>query len=94
MLKQIALATIMFGAGGYRALAADTESPQEACKSDIATYCSGVEKGEGRVMKCLKENREQLSEGCKTAMRSMQQKRQSKAKDKGGVETNSSVLTE
>jgi len=94
MLKQIALATIMFGAVGFPASAADTESPQQACKSDIATYCSGVEMGEGRVMKCLKENREQLSEGCRTALRSMQQKRQSNAKDEGEVETNSSVLTE
>jgi hypothetical protein len=65
-----------------------------ACKSDIETYCSGVEKGEGRVMKCLKEHKEQLSEGCKTSLRSMQQKGQNKSKEKGGASTGSSTLTE
>lgn len=94
MLKQIAFATLIFGASAVPALAADTESPQVACKSDIETYCSGVEKGEGRVMKCLKEHKEQLSEGCKTSLRSMQQKGQNKSKEKGGASTGSSTLTE
>ncbi len=93
MLKQIAFATLIFGNSAVSALAADTESPQVACKSDIETYCSGVEKGEGRVMKCLKEHKEQLSEGCKTSLRSMQQKGQNKSKEKGGASTGSSTLT-
>jgi len=35
------------------------------CAEDVKKLCSDVEKGEGRVIKCLKEHEAQLSEACK-----------------------------
>ena len=35
------------------------------CKADMEKFCKGVEPGEGRVMKCMKEHEAELSEGCK-----------------------------
>jgi hypothetical protein len=86
MLKQITLVTIVCVAGGLPAQAADMTSAQAACRTDVGVYCAGVEKGDGRILKCLKEYRDSLSEGCKTALRSMQEKRQSMAKEKEAVE--------
>eukprot|EP00873_Tetraselmis_striata_P011681 jgi/Tetstr1/431945/TSEL_002252.t1 len=37
----------------------------EACRNDVAQFCSGVEGGDGRVHSCLRQNREQLSPKCK-----------------------------
>lgn len=47
----------------------------EACKSDVETHCGDVEKGKGRIMKCMKENKEKLSEGCKAEIKEKRGKR-------------------
>jgi len=41
--------------------------PQEAkpCAGDVAKFCGDVKPGEGRIAKCLKENKDQLSPECK-----------------------------
>lgn len=35
------------------------------CKADVEKFCAEVEPGEGRIVKCLKENEAKLSEECK-----------------------------
>jgi hypothetical protein len=42
--------------------------PRRACEADIKTLCAGVERGGGRIMLCLREHRDQLSESCKAAL--------------------------
>lgn len=39
-----------------------------ACKEEIAKYCEGKEHGKGEVRDCLEAQKENLSEGCKTAL--------------------------
>ena len=38
----------------------------EACKGDAQTFCKGVQPGQGRVLRCLAENKEKLSSGCRS----------------------------
>lgn len=38
-----------------------------ACAQDVQTLCAGVERGGGRIGKCLKEHADQVSPACKTA---------------------------
>ena len=40
----------------------------QACKPDIAQFCSQVPPGQGRVKACMKEHIHQLSEPCKEAL--------------------------
>jgi cysteine rich repeat protein len=40
----------------------------DACGEDAKQYCGGVQRGHGRIWRCLKENDAKLSEGCRTAM--------------------------
>ena len=44
------------------------EQVDNACGKDIASYCNGLEKRE--LMKCLKENKSSLSDGCGTFLES------------------------
>lgn len=88
MFKQVVFVTAAILGGTAIAQAASSTSPQEACKTDISILCAGLERGEGRVMKCLKENREKLSEGCKTALRSKQQQGKSNTKSSGSTDSN------
>ncbi len=36
----------------------------QACEDDIMMYCAGVQRGEGKVMQCLKANKSNLSSEC------------------------------
>ena len=40
----------------------------QACKPDIARFCSQVQPGQGRIKACMKEHLPELSEPCKEAM--------------------------
>ena len=41
-----------------------------ACKADLEKLCAGVQPGGGRIRDCMKAHRDQLSEGCKSAIAS------------------------
>ena len=42
--------------------------PRTACKADVASLCSGVQPGGGRIAACLKQNEAQVSPACKDAL--------------------------
>lgn len=48
---------------------------KEACHDDVEKFCGTVEHGKGRVMKCMREHKEELSAGCKAEMESKKEMR-------------------
>jgi hypothetical protein len=50
---------------------ATAQSAQQVCAGDIDAYCKGVPQGGGAIAKCLRENEQKLSPGCKRGMASM-----------------------
>ena len=44
----------------------------QACMPDMRAYCSGVERGGGRIIACLRQNSERLSPNCRQALSSVQ----------------------
>jgi len=38
---------------------------KQACHDDVEQFCADAGKGRGRIVKCLKENKDKLSESCK-----------------------------
>ena len=53
-------------------LASAAESARP-CMDDAAKLCKGVEKGEGRIAKCLKEHANELSPTCKANISKMKE---------------------
>ena len=53
---------------------AQTSDPRTACASDVQKLCSGVQPGGGRVLACLKQHKDQVSDGCKQAVLGAMQK--------------------
>jgi len=39
-----------------------------ACETDIQKLCAGVKPGRGRILVCLKQHKDQVSDGCKQAV--------------------------
>ena len=61
-----AAAAIVFGLSMLAAPAfADV---RDACRQDKESFCKSVERGQGRIAKCMAEHRAQLSPNCKLAL--------------------------
>jgi|UniRef100_A0A7S1X9L8 Golgi apparatus protein 1 len=45
----------------------------EACRGDILQYCPDVEPGDGRIIRCLQDNRESISTACKNEENKLEQ---------------------
>jgi hypothetical protein len=45
----------------------------QACAADRKNYCADVERGGGRVIKCLRDNLTRLAPACQAAVQSMRQ---------------------
>ena len=41
----------------------------DACEEDVNRFCEGIQVGGGRIVKCLKAHRRQLSDPCKATLR-------------------------
>ncbi|MGO9991995.1 MAG: cysteine rich repeat-containing protein [Steroidobacteraceae bacterium] len=39
-----------------------------ACATDIQKLCAGVQPGGGRILACLKQHKDEVSDGCKQAI--------------------------
>lgn len=76
-----AVAALAIAGASFSAASAQSDSGQtqgdhhgavrQACMADIQKLCSGVQPGGGRIMQCMREHQDQVSDGCKTAMSSM-----------------------
>lgn len=50
----------------------DFHQVREACREDIARLCKDVQPGGGRIRECLRAHQDEVSEGCKVAVRDAQ----------------------
>lgn len=50
---------------------AGAKGPNDVCAKDRETLCGMVERGEGRVLKCMMDNKDKLSGDCKAKYEKM-----------------------
>jgi hypothetical protein len=62
--KFIAIVCVLGGSSVAMANEAQ-RTPLPGCANEVATYCQGVEKGRGRIAKCLRDNKDRLGEACR-----------------------------
>lgn len=41
---------------------------REACKPDVDKFCSDVKPGGGRIISCMRQHKDELSQACKDAI--------------------------
>jgi len=44
-----------------------------ACEADIQKLCAGVQPGGGRIRACMRQHKDELSDGCKQAIAKLRQ---------------------
>ena len=55
--------------------------PAAACKADFERLCKGVQPGDGRIMKCMMDNKSRVSPACASAMDQKRQEEQAVGQD-------------
>jgi Cysteine rich repeat len=66
-------------------VAAQQRDAMKACQADVKAYCANVERGEGRLAKCLKENEAKVSAECKAQMQKVGARMKERRGQAGGV---------
>ena len=65
----VAGAVLLLSASGAMAqMRPEARAVLQACKPDIAHFCSQVPPGQGRIKACMKEHIHELSEPCKEGL--------------------------
>ena len=59
---------LLFTAGAKAQMRPGARAVLQACKPDIARFCSQVPPGQGRIKACMKEHLPELSEPCKEGL--------------------------
>lgn len=72
MTKWICMSLMTLGMG-FQAQAQMKGMGSGPCAKDVETLCANVEHGEGRIMKCLHENKDKLSAECKAHQEKMKE---------------------
>ncbi|TPW20711.1 MAG: hypothetical protein FD126_1411 [Elusimicrobia bacterium] len=52
----------------FATAAASAEGKTAACKGEVERLCKGVEPGQGRILKCMREHEAELPEACRAAI--------------------------
>ena len=76
MFTLLMFASLSALAGGSQ-MEDEFQALRQYCKADVERLCPNVEPGGGRIIACLKANKEQMTVGCAQALmklKSMKQK--------------------
>ena len=50
---------------------------RQACRGDVRALCAGIQPGGGRILQCLRDHADKLSDGCKQALQAAKAAKQS-----------------
>jgi hypothetical protein len=67
-----AAAAVATAASRANAQAGPSQALRQACGTDVRALCAGIMPGGGRIKQCMIEKSDQLSDGCKAALKDKQ----------------------
>lgn len=59
----------------------------KACEANVKSHCANVEKGRGRIARCLHENKDKLSDTCKAKVEELEARIKERHENRGAVPT-------
>ena len=70
-LAALTAAAMVCGTAGAQPNDREDPGAYAACKDDVQKFCKDVQPGGGRIIGCLKEHREEVSDACKARLAQM-----------------------
>ena len=74
-ILSLVMATALAGAAASAADNPNRAAVRQACQADISSLCAGIQPGGGRIRACLRQNKDKLSQGCRSAIAEAMQAR-------------------
>jgi hypothetical protein len=71
LIRLLSLALIAACILAASAQAGEMADLKTYCMSDIERLCKGIEPGGGRILKCLKSNKKEMTVGCAQALQKL-----------------------
>ena len=68
MLRYSVLTALTLGALAIPAHAQDRKALRDACVGDAQKLCANVQRGQGRIVQCLKSHEAELSPACRDGL--------------------------
>jgi cysteine rich repeat protein len=68
--RMLPLSFLVISSLAVQAQDAPPAGAREACKPDMQKFCADVKPGGGRIIACLRDHKDQLSQACSDAMAS------------------------
>ena len=75
ILAAVLAATLVSGPAALAGDNPNRAAVRQACQADISSLCPGIQPGGGRIKVCLKQNKDKLSQGCRSAIADAMQAR-------------------
>ncbi|MGQ0655877.1 MAG: cysteine rich repeat-containing protein, partial [Betaproteobacteria bacterium] len=72
-MTRVVFAALLASAFATAVLAKEGGDPFAACKADYEKFCKSVQPGDGRIVKCMMENKGRVSSGCAAVLEKKQQ---------------------
>ena len=64
----VSLCTVLLLTSATTALAQSRSDARKACAADFRAVCSGTKPGGGRIVRCLNDHCDKLSDACKAVL--------------------------
>ncbi len=68
MLRNSALTALLIATLATTAQAQDRKALRDACIGDAKKFCANVQRGQGRIVQCLKDHEAELAPACRDGL--------------------------
>ena len=75
-IRQLALALLVLLAVISSGSTQAAKAPLALCKADAERICAGIAPGDGKIIACLKQHKDEVSVGCAKALKALKAKRE------------------
>jgi hypothetical protein len=73
-IRQLAVALLLLLAVSSSGSTQAAKAPLALCKADAERMCAGIAPGDGKIIACLKQHKNEVSVGCAKALKTTKKK--------------------
>ena len=75
LIRQLIVASLSLAVISLPGSTQAANAPLALCKADAERICAGIAPGDGKIIACLKQHKDEVSVGCAKALKALKAKR-------------------